>query len=83
MSQADYLELVDHTGRQIHPGKRGAITGPPAALARIGYTPERWRRQVLAVGSDYYRAIGTAEALVDKAAEIGQKWLRGVVFARC
>ena len=39
--------------RSGHPGKRGAITGPPpAALARIGYTPERWRRQVLAVGSD-------------------------------
>jgi len=69
--------------RSGHPGKRGAITGPPpAALARIGYTPERWRSQVLAVGSDYYRAIGTVEALVDKAAEIGQKWLRGVVFAR-
>ena len=69
--------------RSGHPGKRGAITGtPPAALARIGYTPERWRRQVLAVGSDYYRAIGAAEALVDKAAEIGQKWLRGIGIAR-
>jgi len=69
--------------RSGHPGKRGAITGPPpAALARIGYTPERWRRQVLAVGSDYYRAIGAAEALVDKAAEIGQKWPRGVAVAR-
>jgi len=57
--------------------------GPsPAALARIGYTPDRWRRQVLAVGSDFYRAIGTAEALVEKAAEIGQKWLRGIAFAR-
>jgi len=28
-------------------------------------------------------ATGTVEALVEKAAEIGQKWLRGVVFARC
>jgi len=27
-------------------------------------------------------AIGTVEALVEKAAEIGQKWLRGVGFAR-
>jgi len=27
MSQRDYLDLVDHTGRRIHPGKRGAITG--------------------------------------------------------
>ena len=37
---------------------------------------------MLAVGSDYYRAIGTAEALVEKAAEIGQRWLRGIAFAR-
>ena len=37
MSQRDYLDLVDHTGRRIHPGKRGAITGPPpAALAHYG-----------------------------------------------
>jgi len=40
MSQRDYLDLVDHTGRRIHPGKRGAITGPPpAALAYYG----EWR----------------------------------------
>jgi REP element-mobilizing transposase RayT len=83
MSQADYLELVDRTGTEIHPGKRGTITGPPpAALARLGYTPDRWRRQVLAVGSEYYRAIGAAEVLVDKAAEIGQRWLRGIGVAR-
>lgn len=37
---------------------------------------------MLAVGSDCYRAIGGAEALVDKAAEIGQRWLRGIGIAR-
>jgi|GEM_PF-7095716 len=51
MSQRDYLDLVDHTGRRIHAGKRGALTGPPpAALARLGHTAERWQQQVLAVG---------------------------------
>jgi len=44
MSQRDYLDLVDHTGRRIHSGKRGAITGPPpAALARLGHSAERWQ----------------------------------------
>jgi REP element-mobilizing transposase RayT len=83
LKQRDYLELVDHTGRQIHPGKRGAISGPsPAALARIGYTEDQWQRQVLAVGSGYFRAIGAADLLIYKAREIDQSWLRGIGIAR-
>ena len=83
LKQGDYLELVDHTGRQIHAGKRGAITGPPpAALARIGYTKDQWQRQVLAVGSGYFRAIGAADLLIEKAQEIDQSWLRGIGVAR-
>ena len=83
MSQRDYLDLVDHTGRRIHPGKRGTLTGPPpAALARLGHTAERWQRQVLAVGSGYFRAIGAADLLIEKAREIEQVWLRGTNCAR-
>ncbi len=81
--QRDYLELVDHTGRHIHPGKRGAISGPPpAALTSIDYTTDRWQRQVLAVGSGYFRALGAVEVLIDKAREIEQTWLRGIGVAR-
>ena len=83
MSQRDYLDLVDHTRRRIHPGKRGAITGPqPAALARLGHSAGRWQRQVLAVGSGYFRAIDAADLLIEKAREIGQVWLRGINCAR-
>ncbi len=83
LKQRDYLELVDHTGRQLKPGKRGAISGsPPAALARMGYTTEQWQRQVLAVGSGYFRAIGAADVLIEKAQEIGQAWFRGIGVAR-
>ena len=83
MSQADYLILVDFTGRQIRPDKRGAITGPPpAALRRLGYGSERWTREVMAVGSSFNRAVGEVENLVEKAIEIGQFWLRGVSVAR-
>ncbi len=83
LKQRDYLELVDHTGRRIHPGKRGAISGPPpAALTRIGYTADQWHRQVHAVGSGYFRAIGAADVLIEKAQEIDQSWLRGIGIAR-
>jgi len=83
MTQAEYLSLVDYTGRQIRADKRVAIEGPaPAALARLGYRPESWTRQVLAVKSDFSRAMGAVECLVEKAAEMGQCWLRGIATAR-
>ncbi len=83
MTQAEYLNLVDYTGRQIRADKRGAIEGPaPAALVRLGCRPETWTRQVLAVKSDYSRAMGAVECLIDKAAAMGQCWLRGLALAR-
>jgi hypothetical protein len=82
MSQAD-LSLVGYTGRQIRADKRGAIEGPaPAALVRLGYRAETWTRQVLAVKSDYSRAMGAVESLIEKAAAMGQCWLRGIGVAR-
>lgn len=83
ISERNHLDLVDHTGRQIHPGKRGTITGPPpAALARLGHSADRWRRQVLATNAGYVRVIGSADMLSEKASEIEQMWLRGIGLAR-
>jgi len=83
MAQGEYLSLVDYTGRQIRADKRGAIEGAaPAALVRLGYRTETWTRQVLAVKSDYSRAMGEVESLIEKAAAMGQCWLRGIGVAR-
>jgi len=38
--------------------------------------------QVLAIRSDFSRAVGAVEMLAAKAAEIGQFWLRGIATAR-
>ena len=66
-----------------HPGKRGVVNGPPpVALPCMGYTADRWQRQVVAVGSGYFRAIGAADLLIEKAREIEQIWLRGIGVAR-
>lgn len=44
-SLRDYLELVDYTGRLIHPAKRGTIPAhTPPILARLGLTPDEWAR---------------------------------------
>ncbi len=83
MSQAEYLGLVDSSGRQIRADKRGAIVGPaPAVVTRLGMRPECWTRQVMAVGSGYGRAIGETESLIEKARAMGQCWLRGIGTAR-
>jgi len=36
--------------------------------------------QVKGIGTGYWRALGTAEELIGKAAEIRQNWLFGVGF---
>ena len=37
ISAADYIELVDFTGRELHPGKRGKIeANEPKALTKLG-----------------------------------------------
>ena len=37
ISQADYIELVDFTGRELHPGKHGKIdASEPKALTKLG-----------------------------------------------
>jgi hypothetical protein len=39
----DYLELVDFTGRQMSPGKRGRIKeAEPTALTKLGLSKDRW-----------------------------------------
>ncbi len=83
MNQAEYLQLLDWTGRENRANKSGTISGPaPKVLARFGPSDAQWTRQVLAVGSDFHRAIGSVETLIEKARSMGQQWLQGITTAR-
>ena len=85
ISTREYIELVDATGRQWHPDKRGRITGrPPAVLGQLGIDADQWVNRVRAVKPEggFCRAVGSEAALLDKAAAIGQRWLRGLGIAR-
>jgi len=50
----------------------------PEAVLRLSNLSDRWLRQVRGTESKYYRAIGSTEALMAKADELGQCWMQGV-----
>jgi hypothetical protein len=65
------------------PKQRGAIPkGASLAISKTGMTPGLWPTQVKAVGSGYWRVIGSVEALVEKAEVLGLRWLKGIGTAR-
>jgi REP element-mobilizing transposase RayT len=83
LTNAQYIELVDWSGRQMYPGKRGKIgTREPSALAKLGIESQRWQHNVKGVGNGYWRVVGTAQELIDKAIALGQQWLKGIGYAR-
>jgi len=85
MTEGSYIDLVQWTGEQLHPMKRGKLIPrsdlgekPPEVVLKLSNHSDRWLRQVRGTESKYYRAIGSAEALMAKAAELGQRWMQGV-----
>ncbi len=83
ITEADYIELVDFTGREMHPGKCGKISASePRALTKLGLDKNHWTMRVKGIGSGYWRVVGEVEDLVDKAKELGQRTMFGTGFAR-
>jgi hypothetical protein len=83
ITEADYIELVDFTGRQLHGGKKGKIDAKePRALTKLGLDTNHWTTRVKGIGSDYWRVVGEVEELIDKAKEMAQRTLFGTGFAR-
>ncbi|WP_376697549.1 hypothetical protein [Wenzhouxiangella sp. EGI_FJ10305] len=82
LTESSYIELVRWTGLQAHPKKRGKLSAaeeaPPEGLWSVANHPREWMRRVQGTESRYYRAIGSGEALMLKAADLGQRWMKGV-----
>ncbi len=83
MHLTDYIELVDWTGRQIRPDKRGAVseTAPPI-LARLGIEQGNWLQNCQKLEDDFRQVIGPVAAIDKFCQAIGQKWLQGVQSCR-
>ncbi len=82
LTLGDYLELVEWTGQQVRPGKRGALApDAPSVLDRFEAKPERWATRVKAIGSGYWRVVGEVGDLIEKARQVQQRWLKGIGLA--
>ena len=83
INTASYLQLLDWTGRQVHPGKQGKIaSSAPSVLRKLGVNADRWALEVKGIGSGYWRAVGSANDLLVLATALGQRWMKGLGFAK-
>ena len=78
-----YLDLIDWTARISRADKRGRVdANEPPILHKLGLTGQQWHQQMLGTETRYWRAIGTPRSLIEKAAAIGQAWLKGIGSAQ-
>lgn len=83
MTAAEYIDLVDLSGRMIRPDKRGAIDAEiRPILERIGANPDVWMETVSRFGSKFRLVAGMLSSLRDFADQLGQRWLIGTAAAR-
>jgi len=78
LTEGEYIYLVDYTGRQVYPGKRGVIKeSEPQAINKLGLNPEHWAHRVQGfaegIGAKWFRVIGELEDMIEKAIEINHE----------
>jgi hypothetical protein len=80
---ADYLELVNWTGRAEPDDKRGAIADDlPPILQRIGVTPQAWLQLATEFETQFCRWIGQPEHVEQACERGGRRWARGIRACR-
>jgi len=83
MTTAEYIDLVDRSGRILRSDKRGAIEADLAPiLLRIGVNPDAWPETISRFGSKFRLAAGLLPNLRRFADQLGKRWLQGVASAR-
>jgi len=83
MTEADYFNLVDQSGRLLRADKPGAIDPQLAPiLLRIGANPQAWIDTISRFGPKFRLAAGLIASLRDFADKLGRRWLVGISAAR-
>ncbi len=74
LTEGDYIELVDFTGREWLSAKRGRIESiEPKALTKLRLDKDHWTARVQGIGSGYWRVVVELEELFDNANEMAQR----------
>lgn len=78
----DYLELVDWSGRAIHPAKRGKIPDEaPPILNRLGIRPDRFIKYLARRERGFYVILGTPDSFRQAIASLGRRFFKGISAA--
>ena len=83
MTFAEYLALLDWTGRQVREDKRGA-TPPDLApiFERLHLSDEGWLKLVCDFRRKFRRAAGTPASLLKEAQKRGCRKMQGIAHSR-
>ncbi len=80
---ADYLQLVDASGRVLRNDQHGFIANHhPPILDRLGIRASAWMIAMRHYESRFPTAAGTIDRIRHHAGRIGQHWIQGLSFAR-
>jgi putative transposase len=80
---ADYLQLVDWTGRAVRDDKRGSIpTKLPPILQRLNIDPEQWLKAATGMEHRFYHAIGPVSCIQQYCSRLKRRWLHGTSACR-
>lgn len=80
---ADYVELVDWTGRAVREDKRGSIPANlPPILQRLNVEPEQWLKAACGMERHFRRAIGPVASLEQYCQRLKKRWLHGTSACR-
>jgi putative transposase len=83
MTEAEYFDLVDKSGRMIRSDKRGAINAEIApVLLRIGANPKAWPETVSRFGQRFHLVAGLISNLRSFADQLGRRCFKGIGAAR-
>jgi hypothetical protein len=83
ISEEQYFDLVDKSGRELYSGKPGFINPDLAPiLLRIDAKPGAWLDTVSRFGEKFHLAAGTQSSMKKFSARIGVRWLDGRPKAR-
>jgi hypothetical protein len=75
----EYLQLLDWSGRQLRANKRGAIPNHLAPiLQRLGIEEKELLDTLEDFPRLFRRLVGRAEQILERAQEVGRRWMHGV-----
>ena len=82
LSTADYIELVDITGRKSVSGKGSIPDRLESILTRLRINTQRWVETTSEIDTLFRRIVAPPENIQAAAVSIGKAWMHGMAAAR-